>query len=407
MNTTDLDPVGATHPLIDTTTHRGPFVVVHSLTPLFGVCLNRDMDGLPKSIVIGGTERMRVSAQALIRAARTWMRADASPPEQGASSRLLPEQIVLRLVDRGFDRADAIPAAALVVTAAGPSIDLTEPNKTRVMLYMAASAPDELADLAARYWDDIKDARQVMETLITEASLTKNHKKVKSDKGAAGRKARPADLVPAAMAAAAREVFAPGQIEEIALFGRMLAEIPAGGVNGAASVAHAFSVEPMELLTDEYTAHDDWNNSTSKGAGMLGEQYLTSGTLYRWAALDRRALRANLARSGTDEAAVEAAAQHAEQGFVTAMAYTLPSARSTRTGSAAWPTLTVAATCNAHLTAAAAFETAITTPAGQEAAERLARFLHSARLNGGTARWLSPTGEPAPHLPDNVLLEAH
>ncbi|MEV0220756.1 type I-E CRISPR-associated protein Cas7/Cse4/CasC [Streptomyces sp. NPDC050704] len=414
MNPTDLAVVGSTHRLIDTTGDKGPFVVVHSLTTLLGVCLNRDMEGLPKAIVIGGTERMRVSSQSLIRAARTRLRTQASLHEQGASSRLLPHLTAVRLQERGYDAADTIPAAALVVTAAGPSIDPAEPDKTRAMTYVAASAPAQLAELAAQYWDDIKDARQAMEILITEAvtaaTTGKRSKKTKNGtKGAdlAGPTVKPTDLVPVAMAAAAREVFAPGLIEEIALFGRMLAEIPSGHVNGAASVAHAFSVDPMELLTDEFTAKDDWQHSSSTGAGMIGEQYLTSGTLYRYAALDRRALRANLADSGADAATVEKIAQRAEQRFVTAMTYALPSARGTRTGSAAWPTLAVAATCNAPMTAGAAFETAITPPVGLEASERLARYLHSAQLNGGTARWLSPANQPAPSLPDAVRLEAH
>ena len=64
MTATDLAPATRGYPLLDTTAHPGPHLVVHTLTTLTGVCLNRDMAGLPKSLNLGGAERMRVSPQA-------------------------------------------------------------------------------------------------------------------------------------------------------------------------------------------------------------------------------------------------------------------------------------------------------------------------------------------------------
>jgi len=413
---TDLAPASAApHRTIDTTGAPGPVVVVHSLTTLTGVCLNRDMMGLPKSVAIGGSERMRVSSQALIRAARTWIRTHGTPGSDAASSRLLPQQTAQRLELRGIDPADALPAAALVVTAAGLSIDPAEPDKTRVMAYVPTTAPEVLADIVLHYWDNIKEQRQAMEDLITTAVAAasggkgrgRRSKTAKDEESSAAPAARPADSLPAAMVTAARDAYAPGLTLEIALFGRMLAELPDGRVTSAVSVAHGMSVDPMDLLTDEYTAGDDWQDGGTFGAGMIGEQYLCSGTLYRCAHLDRNALRRNLAASGADPATVEVSAQRAEQLFTTAITYALPNARSSRTGSAAWPTLAIAATTDAPLTAAAAFETPIAPPAGEQAAARLAAYLGAAGLRGGTARWLSPTGAPAPQLPDTLTLETY
>ncbi|MCX4481730.1 type I-E CRISPR-associated protein Cas7/Cse4/CasC [Streptomyces cellulosae] len=402
-------PSAAPYRTIDTTSVAGDFVVVHSLTTLAGVCLNRDMDGLPKTMLFGGTERLRVSSQALIRPARTWIRTHSMAGEQGASSRLLPHQTALCLQERDIDPADAVPAALLAVIAAGLSVDPAEPDRTRAMTYVPASAPERLAQVVLDHWDDTDVPRKEMETRIATAMRTGPR--------ARGRKKPPpedipatdlTDSLPTVMVTAAREAFAPGLALDIALFGRFLAEIPGGKIRSAVNVAHATSVDPHTLFTDDFTAVDDWNTGGLLSVGMLGSQHLSSGTLYRWACLNRHQLRENLAASGAEGDEVEQAAQRAERLFTTAITYTLPNARSSRTGSAALPTLAIAATSDIALTAAAAFETPIDPPAGEEAAARLAAYLDSAaQLNGGTARWLSPTGADAPPLPDTLTVEGH
>jgi hypothetical protein len=56
-----------------------------------------------------------------------------------------------------------------------------------------------------------------------------------------------------------------------------------------------------------------------------------------------------------------------------------------------------------------AFETALEPPAGAQAAERLASYLDrlpaTARPRAGIARWISPTGDPAPPLPAALTLQ--
>ncbi|MEV7869166.1 type I-E CRISPR-associated protein Cas7/Cse4/CasC [Streptomyces sp. NPDC088124] len=410
--TTPMGPAPTATPyrIIDTTGAEGNLVVVHSLTTVAGVCLNRDMDGLPKTLLYGGTERLRVSSQALIRPARTWIRAHSRLDEQGASSRLLPFQTALCLQERGIDPADAVPAALLAVIAAGISVDPAEPDKTRAMTYVPASAPRRLAEVMLAHWDDTDVPRKETEARITTG--LRNGPRARGRKKPAPEDTPATDLtdsLSSVLVAAAREAFSPGLALDIALFGRFLAEIPGGVIRSAVNVAHALSVDPHVLLTDEFTALDDWNTGgIIGGAGMIGAQHLSSGTLYRWACLNRHQLRENLAASGAGHDEVEAAAQHAERLFTTAITYTLPNARSSRTGSAALPTLAIAATSDIALTAAAAYETAIDPPAGEEAAERLASYLtHAARLKDGTARWLSPTGSEAPPLPDVLTVEDH
>jgi CRISPR system Cascade subunit CasC len=399
---TDLapDPDAARARVIDTTSAPGPFVAVHSLTPLHAVNLNQDMFQMPKQGLWGGVERMRVSSQALARAARIWVIEHAEKGRPTASrSRLLPQETARRLQERGVDAADAIPAAALIVAAAGMSISQTNPERTRTVSLVPGDAPDRLADVVLDHWAELAQSRTAMEDLIAKAMEGKVPRKTKGESAV-----NPAASVPEAIIAAARRAFDPSLIDSIALFGRMLTELPDGTVPSSVQIAHALSVDPMNLISDDFTVRDDWQDHGVFGSAHIGQKYLVSGTLYRFAALDRGELRRNLARSGDDPATVEQAAQEAERAFVTAIAYSLPHARRSRTGSAVRPLLIAAASCDQPLTADSAFEVPVTDPVGPNAAERLARFLHSAGVRGGVARWHSPIGDEAPDLPGTLSL---
>lgn len=406
VTATDLSLPESPYPPIDLSALPGPFVVVHSLTTLVDVCLNRDIMGLPKSTTLGGVERMRVSAQSLSRAARSFTRDHSQTGVHGINTRLLPGKTAEYLRERGIDGADALPAAALIVTAAGPSIDLTHPDRTLTSIYVSSSAPADLAELLLDRWDDLMDPRLAMEEAITAAAaaVVEPGRKRGRSVGKATSKGQ-ADTVPVEIKSAAQQALAPGLAADIALFGRMLPELPGGNIRSAAMMAHAFTVDAKELVTDDFVTGDEWG---SGGVfSNLGEQYLNSGTLYRYAALDRRQLRANLAAAGVDAETVERTAQQTERDWTTAVAYALPEARRTRTGSWAPPTLIVAATTRAPYTAASAFETPITPPAGIAAAKRLTAFLARLDLHTGTGRWLPPAGEPAPQLPQGITWEDH
>lgn len=391
--------------MIDLSDVPGPFVTVHSLTTLSGVSLNRDQLGRPKSIAIGGVERMRVSSQAQVRVIRDAMRASTLPGEvPAANSRYLPREVSRRLQDTGVDAADADPAAALIVVAAGMSIDPVDPHRTRAAAVLPDTAPDVLAALVTADWHLLKAAREKAESIIAGAVAPPPGSKRPPNPGNPLNAA--AALVPPDITARARDAFGPGR-SDVCLFGRMLTELPPpnGHMRSAVTIAHGFSVDAMAIFADDFATRDDWNDAGVFGSSMLGQQLLASGTLYRWAALDRRLLRANLAAVDPDRESVEATARSMEARFVTAAAYTLPAAGKTRTGAAACPTLAVAATCPLPLTAAAAFEDPVAAPAGVEASTRLARYLRRAHLTAGVARWLPPNGETPPPLPEQLTVK--
>jgi len=393
--------------LLDITGWKGNFVAVHTLATHAGVNLNRDMDGLPKTITLGGVTRMRLSAASRVRAARTYARNYTEKTDQAsARSRLLPQEIARYLVkshDLDVKKAEAL--AVYIVHAAGMSIDASQPDRTRAITYLPETAVVRLGQLVLDVESEHTDAIEATQQAISahQATLTEGKRGKKKDLPALPE-------VPKALTAAARTQFAPGVCAEIALFGRMLSELPGGQVYSAVQVAHAIGVDEMEMITDDFTVVDDWQDFGVFGSANQGQHYLASGTVYSYAALDRRTLRATLANGVQDPDELERLAQWAEQLFVTSIAYAVPGGKRSRTGPAMLPTLVLAATTDQPLTAAPAFEDAITGPAGLEASRRLCAYLNNAQsrapLHGGKALWLSPLGEDAPTMPSAITLDA-
>ncbi|GAA2231385.1 hypothetical protein GCM10010360_64090 [Streptomyces nogalater] len=86
---------------------------------------------------------------------------------------------------------------------------------------------------------------------------------------------------------------ATGHPAEVALFGRMVADLKDLNVDAAVQVAHALSTHAVRTEFDYYTAVDDENTEDS-GAGMIGTVEFNSSTLYRYAVLGAHQLRDNL-----------------------------------------------------------------------------------------------------------------
>ncbi|OEJ21413.1 hypothetical protein AR457_35575 [Streptomyces agglomeratus] len=415
-----LTDIAADPRLIDTTSHDGAFVVLHTLTTYTGVSLNRDFSNLPKTVQYGDALRMRLSAQAKDRAARDLFRRYTDETVQAtARSRYLPQQTARHLQGMRPSDDDVHAQAALIVAATGMQIDKSDTQRTRAIAYVPAQAPERLAELAADVWDDTQDARNKMREAI-DKSLAARAKKIPAQKNTDSDTAEPsgrkgpdtagiaAPPLPQHIIQRAQAAFAPGISAELAVFGRMLAEVPDATIYSAAQVAHAFSVDPIATIADDWTAKDDWQDLGVFGAAGKGTTFLASGTLYQYAALDRRAVRTTLSKSASPEE-TENLARLAEQLFITALTYATPSSARSRTGSTTCPTLTIAATTNYPFTAAPCFESAIEAPAAVTAAQRLAAYLRRSQrhtpLLGGTCRWLPPGGEPCPELPASLTCE--
>lgn len=103
---------------------------------------------------------------------------------------------------------------------------------------------------------------------------------------------------------------------DVALFGRMVADVSDINVEAAAQVAHAISVHAVDNEYDYFTAVDDHDEDEERtGAGMIGTVEFNSATLYRYAAVDVDRLAETLGSPEAAQRAVEAFART----FVTSM----------------------------------------------------------------------------------------
>ena len=80
----------------------------------------------------------------------------------------------------------------------------------------------------------------------------------------------------------------------MALFGRMLADMPEKNQNAACQVAHAISTHAVDREFDYYTAVDDLKPEDTAGADMMGTVEFNSACFYRYAVVDWEKLIENL-----------------------------------------------------------------------------------------------------------------
>src|SRR3989304_10622478 len=90
------------------------------------------------------------------------------------------------------------------------------------------------------------------------------------------------------------KVFNGGKAVDVALFGRMLADMPEKNQDAACQVAHAISTHSVEREFDFYTAVDDLKPEDTAGADMMGTIEFNSACFYRYAVVDWEKLTSNL-----------------------------------------------------------------------------------------------------------------
>lgn len=265
------------------------YIDVHILQTVPPSNLNRDDAGSPKQAIYGGARRARVSSQAWKRATRLRF---AEAPEATRTKRIAP-MLADRLAKRaGLDTEQADRVATNVLSSLNIKAG-KKSTETAYLLFFGLAQLERLVDLVA---DRATDLAAMDDTAL---------------------KAAVADLP-------VREILGSGHPIDVALFGRMVADIPGLNVDAATQVAHALSTHPVEIEFDYYTAVDDVkdrNEGDDAGAGMIGTVEFNSATLYRFATVGVHQLRDNL--DGDDEATIDALAT-----FLNAFARSMPTGHS-------------------------------------------------------------------------------
>lgn len=325
--------------------------------------LNRDDTGAPKDAIFGGQRRARVSSQCFKRAVRLAASEHELLPQanRGIRTKKLKALLLERLVDRDPEEA----GAKIEVALAAAGLKLKDDGKTEYLLFLGEGEVAAFAALVEQHWDELPVGGDKKSKKDAKASL-------------------PAEIVKKAKA-----LLDGGKAVDVALFGRMLADLPSVNQDAACQVAHAISTHRVEREFDYFTAVDDKGDADETGAGMIGQVEFNSATLYRYAVLDLRKLLANL--QGDFELALSAV-----EAFTRALVLAIPSGK--QNSFAAHNPPEFAGLCLRHatpLSLANAFEKPVAPRADlaltEQSVERLAAYEGKLAAVYGTAQdqWLS------------------
>lgn len=269
----------------------------HILQSFPVTCLNRDDVGAPKTAIVGGVQRARVSSQAWKRPVRMAMHELGAV--YGTRTKLISKLVAEACEGIGATSeqakacGDKVEGAFIKKTAADSIAE-----KTDTLLFLS---PNEVAILANAF----KEKGFQPDELITQKDQKKQAKQV-SD--LIGKVSEAIDAV------------------DIALFGRMVAQAAEMNVEAAASFSHAISTHKVSNEIEFFTALDD--QATEPGSAHMGSLEFNSATYYRYVSLDLGQLHQTLAGQNVSEAV---------ENFTKALFVAVPTARqATQSGASPW-----------------------------------------------------------------------
>lgn len=252
----------------------------HILQSFPVTCLNRDDVGAPKSAVVGGVTRARVSSQCWKRQVRLALQEFGI--KLGVRTKKVAELLAAAMLRAGADEAAATLCADKIATVLSDD----------TLLFISDTEAEAFAAYAKEQGFDA--------TAIKEKEL-----------GKVGKKA----LNPAIDAL------------DIALFGRMVAKAADMNVEAAASFAHAISTHKVTNEVEFFTALDDLQDEP--GSAHMGSLEFNAATYYRYISLDLGQLAQTLGPDADLKAAIAA--------FTKALFVAVPAARqTTQSGASPW-----------------------------------------------------------------------
>lgn len=245
------------------------FIQLHLLTAYPAANLNRDDTGSPKTVVLGGATRLRISSQSLKRAWRTSeLFEQALSGNIGIRSGRIAREAAEILIEKGIEAKKAIEWVESIAKCFGKvktdkkAKDVLTNAETEQLVHISPVELGAVRDLAHRLAEEKRAPKEEELTLL-------RHDRMAVD---------------------------------IAMFGRMLANKPEFNVEAACQVAHAFGVSETIVEDDFFTAVDDLRAaSDDAGAGHLGETGFGSALFYTYICIDKVLLVKNL--NGNEELA--------------------------------------------------------------------------------------------------------
>jgi CRISPR system Cascade subunit CasC len=266
---------------------KGLYVEYHILQSFPVTCLNRDDVGSPKSAVIGGVPRARVSSQSWKRAVRQQMH-DLGI-NIGFRTKYMNKIINDCCIELGANKELASECAKYATELYVKKID-TE-GSSDVLVFITQ-----------------KEAKAIANYMLSVDFDTNKIEKKDLKKVIKNNVCSVADGL------------------DIALFGRMVAKDQDLNLEAAASFSHAISTHKVVPEIDFFTALDDL--SDKQGSAHMGSLEFNSATYYRYISINLGQLYDTLHGVGVLEAVEQ---------FTKALYLAIPSARqSTQSGSCFW-----------------------------------------------------------------------
>ncbi len=265
--------------MITTNPYKNQRIEFHILQSFPVTCLNRDDVGAPKTAIVGGVQRARVSSQAWKRPVRMAMH------EFGTKLGMRTKHVASTIaqVCRNLGAMEEQAEACGEVIAAFLSKD--------TLLFFTQAEALAFGEYAKEKSFDVK--------ALKDKDIHKVAKK---------------SLNPAL------------EGTDIALFGRMVAQAAELNVEAAVSFSHAISTHKVSNEVEFFTALDDC--ATVPGSAHMGSLEFNSATYYRYVSLDLGQLWQNLAGKDLPETV---------ENFTKALFVAVPKARqTTQSGASPW-----------------------------------------------------------------------
>lgn len=261
-------------------------VELHLIQNFAPSCLNRDDTNTPKDCEFGGHRRARISSQCIKRAIRECFRDSLilSPDTLARRTKLLVEELSERLAESGKDKEQARDMATKALKGIGLGMDKKKAGNTQYLMFMGRQETSSLAKVVLQYWGDLER--------VSEAAVAEEEKETR-ETGRERKKQAKKDFPPEIRSALLR-VLDGGKAVDLALFGRMLADLPDKNIDAACQMAHAISTNRVLMDMDFYTAVDDLQPEEETGAGFLQVTGFNSSCFYRYSLVDMEQLKENL-----------------------------------------------------------------------------------------------------------------
>lgn len=280
------------------------FLQLHLLTSYPPACLNRDDLNRPKTAVMGGVPRLRISSQSLKRAWRvSEVFKENVTGQTGIRSKELGRKIRDALLS-GISLAELLKPNSPKAESDG---EISEKDAIEWAWMIAAEYVDKKGKGADGENEEGEKEEKEGKSKKKNAKSNVSKETLKSEQvvfyskpeihalSALIQTLRISGKVPTAEQLKTVKIKEAEGTADLAMFGRMLASSPDFNVEAACQVAHAVTVHRAAVEDDFFTAVDDLNTrEEDAGSAHMGEQGFGAGLFYVYVCIDCDLLKANL-----------------------------------------------------------------------------------------------------------------